>query len=356
MRHLDRRSVALGLGACALAAPAVVRAQDRYAAAAEYSAAANGVSFLVLERGREVFRDHPKGPERPYELASGTKSFTGVLAAAMVQDGLLTLDELCADTLVEWRAEPVKREATIRSLLQLASGVGSGSIGRPPTYDQAVAGPVAGRAGVFRYGPTPFQVFGEIVSRKLRAAGRHDDVLGFMTDRLFSPIGMSVGAWRRQDDQPTLPSGAHLTATAWARFGQMVQDGGGGLVDPQALAACFQSSPANPGYGVSWWLLRQGLIPPGPNAGIDQDDFARLQGLDVRMAAGAGNQRLYLISERELVVVRQADRVGAALLGGGPDWSDVDFLSHVLGLPVAGNRRPGRRTRRNRRSAGWIGS
>lgn len=344
MSALDRRAFALGLSA-ALAAPALVRAQDRFAAAAAYSARSRGISMLVLEGGREVFRDHPKGPERPYELASGTKSFSGVLAAALVQDGLLVLDERCADTLTEWRDQPVKRDATIRSLLQLASGVGPGRIGRPPAYADAVAQPVAGAAGVFRYGPTPFQVFGEIVRRKLVVSGDSGDVLDFMTRRLFRPIGMEVGGWRRQAGQPNLPSGAQLTATAWSRFGQMVADGGRGLVDPAALAACSQSSPANPGYGLSWWLLRPGLVPPGPNAGIDPDEFERLGGLDVRMAAGAGNQRLYLIPERELVVVRQADGVGAALMGRGPEWSDVDFLSHLLGLPGAGVSQPGRRRR-----------
>ncbi len=330
MLRPDRRAFALGLTA-AVAAPAVARAQDRFAAAARYSAEAGGVSLLVLERGREVFRDHPKGPERPYELASGTKSFCGVLAAALVQDGLLDLDERCADALTEWRDQPVKADATIRSLLQLSSGVGGGRIGRPSPYAEAVAQPVAGPAGVFRYGPAPFQVFGEIVRRKLVAAGDPGDVLDFMTRRLFRPIGMEVGAWRRQAGQPNLPSGAQLTATAWSRFGQMVADGGRGLVDPAALVENFQSSPVNPGYGITWWLLRPGLIPPGPNAGLDPDDLQRLGGLDVRMAAGAGNQRLYLIPERELVVVRQADGVMRALRGRGPAWSDVEFLTRLLG-------------------------
>ncbi|MBX9575799.1 MAG: beta-lactamase family protein [Caulobacteraceae bacterium] len=348
MPNVDRRAFALGLTTAAFSAPAVARSQDRFAAAARYSAEAGGVSLLVLERGREIFRDHPKRPERPHELASGTKSFCGVLAAALVQDGLLSLDERCADTLTEWRAEPVKSDATIRTLLQLSAGVGAGRIGRPPSYVDAVTQPVAGAAGVFRYGPTPFQVFGEIVRRKLVASGDPGDVLDFMTRRLFRPIGMEVGSWRRQAGQPNLPSGAQLTATAWARFGQMVADGGRGLVDPAALAEGFRSSPANPGYGLTWWLLRPGLIPPGPNAGIDPDEFERLGGLDVRMAAGAGNQRLYLIPERELVVVRQADGVGAALMGRGPEWSDVDFLSHLLGLPGAGVSRPGRRARRDR--------
>ena len=171
-----RRCLLAGLAAGAVVAPARSRAQDRFAAAADYSAAAGGVSLLVLERGREVFRAHRDGVERPLELASGTKSFSGVLAAALVQDGLLTHDERCADTLTEWRDDPVKAQATIRTLLQLSAGVAGGPIGRPPTYAAAVAFP-AEVPGVFRYGPTPFQVFGEIVRRKLVAAGQPDDVL-----------------------------------------------------------------------------------------------------------------------------------------------------------------------------------
>lgn len=325
-----RRQLLAGLAAGTVVAPARLRAQDRFAAAADYSAAAGGVSLLVLERGREVFRAHRDGVERPLELASGTKSFSGVLAAALVQDGWLTLDERCADTLPEWRDDPVKAQATVRSLLQLGAGVASGPIGRPPTYAAAVAFP-AEAPGVFRYGPTPFQVFGEIVRRKLVAAGRPDDVLAFLQRRLLTPAGVEVGGWTRQAGQPNLPSGARLTATAWARFGQMVQDGGRGLVDPTALAACFAPSPANPGYGLTWWLPRPGLVPPGPRAGIDADAFARLGGLEVRMAAGAGNQRLYLIPDRELVVVRQADGILEALRGRGPAWSDVDFLTRLLG-------------------------
>jgi CubicO group peptidase (beta-lactamase class C family) len=336
MTVLDRRTFALGLGALTVAAPCVVRAQDRYAAAAAYSAASRGISMLVLEAGREVFRDHPRGPERPFETASGTKSFSGVLAAALVQDGLLRLDERCADTLTEWRGQPVKQDATIRSLLDLSSGIGGGPIGRPPTYAEAVAAAPVGPAGTFRYGPRPFQVFGEIVRRKLEAAGRPADVLALMKTRLLDPAGVQVGAWQVRDGQPTLPSGAAFTATEWARFGRFVAEGGRidgrPIVDPAALAACFDPSPANPGYGLTWWLLRAGLIPPGPRAGLGQDDLARLRGLDVRMAAGAGNQRLYLIPDRDLVVVRQADGILPALRGRGALWSDVEFLVRLLGL------------------------
>jgi CubicO group peptidase (beta-lactamase class C family) len=57
-----------------------------------------------LQGGRILFEDYPRSSAgATHELASGTKSFSGILAAAMVQDGLLSLDESCADTLTEWR-------------------------------------------------------------------------------------------------------------------------------------------------------------------------------------------------------------------------------------------------------------
>lgn len=333
--QIDRRSVLAGAGAL-VAAPASSWAQSPdYSAAAAYSAGRRGVSFLVMQGGRVLFEDYPRSSaDATQELASGTKSFCGVLAAAMVQDGLLTLDEPCADTLTEWRDDPVKRAATVRSLLSLSSGVGGGSIGRPATYAASVAQPFAGAPGVFRYGPAPFQVFGEIVRRKLAAAGRSDDVLAFMDERLLRPAGVTHGQWRRQAGQPNMPSGVQFDARNWARFGAFVQGGcrveGRAIVDAVALADCFRPTPANPGYGLTWWLLRPGLVPPSPRSPIDSS-AAALAGLPtVNMAAGAGDQRLYLIPDRDLVIVRQADGILARLAGGGTDWSDAAFLRLVL--------------------------
>lgn len=333
--QIDRRSVLAGAGAL-VAAPASGRAQSPdYSAAAAWSAERRGVSLLVMQGGRVLFEDYPRSSAgATHELASGTKSFSGVLAAAMVQDGMLSLDEACADTLTEWRDDPVKRTATIRSLLSLSSGVGGGSIGRPATYAASVAQPFAGSPGVFRYGPTPFQVFGEIVRRKLAAAGQSDDVLAFMDERLLRPAGVSHGPWRRQAGQPNMPSGAQFDARNWARFGAFVQGGcrvnGRAIVDPAALADCFRPTPGNPGYGLTWWLLRPGLVPPSPRSPIDSS-AAALAGLPtVNMAAGAGDQRLYLIPDRDLVIVRQADGILARLAGGGTDWSDATFLRLIL--------------------------
>lgn len=334
---MDRRAFVFSAAAlaagCASPAPARAQSSSRYAAAARYSAERRGVSLLVMREGRILFEDYPNagGIERGWELASGTKSFTGIMAAAAVQDGLLDLDEPAFHTLEEWRDDPLKRRISARHLLTLTSGLESRSgIARPPPYREALNAPVTHEPGThFEYGPAPFQAFGELLRRKLR---QDRDPVAYLRRRVLSPIGVAPVEWRRgRDGMPFMPQGAHFTARAWAGFGQCVLEGGRGLVDRATLRACFTPSAANPGYGLSWWLLRPGLIPPSRAAGIDftAEQAARL-GV-INMAAGAGDQRLYLVPERGMVIARQANRILRGMRArGDARWSDSDFLSLVL--------------------------
>jgi len=332
MTAMNRRSfLAAGAAAC-IAGPALAQTLD-FSAAAAYSAERRGVSFLVLRDGETLFEDYPNegGADRGWELASGTKSFTGVMGAALIMDDAISSwDEACAETLTEWRGDE-RRRITLRHLLSLTSGIDGGPIARPPAYADAIAQPAGAAPGArFAYGPTPFQIFGEIVRRKTNG-----DPLEFLTQRVFGPLGISPTHWRRgRDGNPHMPSGAGFTARDWARFGWFVVREGEGRVDRHALAECFQPSRANPGYGLSWWLLRPGLVPPGRNAGVEVDARLEERFGPVSMAAGAGNQRLYVIPEQRLVVVRQATGILQALRGrqGGPRWSDAEFLRALFGV------------------------
>ena len=328
---MNRRTfLAAGAACTALASPALAQASD-FAEGAAYSAERRGVSFLVMRRGEVIFEDYANegAPERGWELASGTKSFTGVMAAAAIRDDLIaSWDERAVDTLSEWRNDD-RRHITIRHLLSLTSGITGGPIARPPTYADAIAQQAEATPGArFAYGPTPFQIFGEIIRRKTNG-----DPLAYLQRRIFDPLDIEPQRWRRgADGMPHLPSGAALTARDWARFGWFVMQGGEGRVDRAALAQCFEGSRANPGYGLSWWLLRNGLIPPGRNAGLEIDTALSERLGGVSMAAGAGNQRLYLIPALDLVVVRQATGVLQALMhrDSGPRWSDAEFLRLVV--------------------------
>jgi hypothetical protein len=103
-------------------------------------------------------------------------------------------------------------------------------------------------------------------------------------------------------------------------------DGAAGA-DPAVYRALFEPTTANPGYGLSWWLLQPGLIGPSPRSGIDGDAIGEAAlGEDAVMAAGAGDQRLYLMRKRGLVIARQANQIMKAMMPGGLKWRDDEFL------------------------------
>ena len=307
-------------------------------AAAGYSAAHRGVAVLVLEDGKPVCEQYAAGDaSTANELWSGTKSFVGIMAAAAVQDGLLTLDERAADTLVEWKGDPRKSTITLRQLLSMASGQG-GVIGRPPTYADAIATPLASDPGTkFEYGPTPMQIFGEIMRRKLAAKRLDASPLAYLKRRVFDPIGLQVGSWRNgPDGNPLMPQGAVLTPRNWARLGEFVRAGGKlngkPLVDPGAFAALFKPSPLNPAYGLTWWLPHPPKVSDPVTAGTDLGKRATELPADIVTAAGAGDQRLYVIPSLRLTIVRQAKLdIAAVMRGEKSGWSDADFLK-TLGV------------------------
>lgn len=322
---MNRRGfLASGVALCA-ARPAFAQHLN-FSEAAAYSAQRRGVSFLVMRGGEIVFEDYPGegARESAWELASGTKSFASVMVAAAVQDGLISSwDETCAETLTEWRGDE-RRAITLRHLLSLTSGIGGGTIGAPPTYADAIMARAEAAPGVrFAYGPTPYQIFGEIMRRKTNG-----DPVAYLQRRVLDPIAVTPATWQRgADGASILSTGAQLTARQWARFGVFVLRGGEGRIDGDALSACFQPSAANPGYGLTWWLLRTGRIVAQGAPPLEVDPALLDATGPVHTAAGAGNQRLYVLPRHDMLVVRQATGILESLRNpAANDWSDIAFL------------------------------
>lgn len=326
-------------------------ARADFAEAAALNARSGGVSMLVMRDGAVVFEDYPNGgtANAAHDLASGTKSFSGVVAAVAVKDGLLSLDEKAADTLTEWKSVPGKRDVTIRQILNLTAGVRPTPVGRAPTYAAAIGEPMAARPGErFDYGPLNFQIFGEIMRRKLAKVegGRYADAAAYLEARVLGPIGVAVGGWKRgEDGYVVLPNGSRFTARDWAQFGEFVRQGGRHLgkplVDEKAFAAMFEGSAVNAAYGLGWWLNKT----PKPETlsrsrtmrqATDLYEHPRRGELpsDLVMAAGAGGQRLYLIPSKNLVVVRQHPKLFetrfARRRAGTIEYSDVEFVLALL--------------------------
>lgn len=336
-------SAVLLLAGCAATPPSLsdsgaAALHPECAQAIAYSDAHRGLSVLALQNGKVVCSSGGMSVETPYELWSGTKSFVGVMAAAAVQDRLLTLDELAADTLTEWAGDPVKSRITLRQILWMVEGQPS-EIGNPPGYAGAVeVGFNAAPGERFQYGPVPMQLFGEILRRKLAAAGLDADPLAYLDRRVLNPLGITGYQWRSgADGYPLMPQGVLLSAREWSVFGEFILRGGKSedgtqLVSPQAFAEMFEGSDANPAYGLTWWLARPSSSPdPVTQASDLQRNLARLPP-DLVLASGAGGQRLYLVPSQGLVIVRQAELdLEAIRAGRSQGWNDTQFLTLLLG-------------------------
>jgi CubicO group peptidase (beta-lactamase class C family) len=276
-----------------------------YQQAADYSMSHGGDALLILEGGEIVLEQYDKNysASKPHALTSGTKSFSGAMAIAAVQDGLLDLDEPVAKTITEWSKHPHRSKVTVRQLLSLTSGFSTGKLGQVPTYTQAIQAPLTALPGkAFQYSPVPLQIFGELMRRKLLP--RKEDPLTYLKRKIFDPIDLTVGNWKQDaDGNPNLASGAVLTARDWARFGKLLERNGRWngrkVLDRKLLQQCYEGSEINASYGLTFWLNVPGLSPIGK-----PQDLLAIAPKDTIMAAGADDQRLYVIPSKNLVIVR----------------------------------------------------
>jgi CubicO group peptidase (beta-lactamase class C family) len=308
--------------------------------ACDYSARMDGVSCLVMVGGQTVHEAYtgPGGIEKAWGLASGTKSFSGVAAAAAVQDGLFKLDDPVSNILTEWKAD-ARKDVTIRQLLSLTSGIKTASPGMGSLridYAEAVALPLEHPPGThYAYGQAPFQIFAAMMERKLGG----EKYRAYLQRRYLDALGIELEMRQPMfGGDPSWGGGASLKARDWAKFGEFVRQGGKWngkqLVDPVALAECFKGSSVHGGYGLTWWLKPpKGATVPLSGTTENATDFYKggaetLPVSQVWMAAGAGKQRMVIVPERDMVVVRQTSRL---LLGERSGFSDVEFLRLLLG-------------------------
>jgi CubicO group peptidase (beta-lactamase class C family) len=314
--------------------PVVAPSGAAMAAAADYSKSNRGQTVVVMFDGKLIFEryDNAGAADRVQMLASGSKSFVGIAAVAAVEDGLIKLDDPVSESITEWKGDPKKAKITYRQLLTLTSGLTPGELGtavRAPTWKEIAAKPMAGEPGKqFQYGAYHLNAFAYALERKLGKETFED----YLRRRFLDVLGVTV-QWRFKcaDGHPQVGGGAFMTARDWAAFGEFIRLGGKWngkqVIDGKLLAECFQGSPQNPAYGLTWWLKRPvtaELRRSIPLLDREWGDVANSDWLpgDLVAACGAGKQRLYVIPSLKLVVVRQG--------GLSQRYSDIGFLGHLL--------------------------
>jgi CubicO group peptidase (beta-lactamase class C family) len=332
---MNRRALLLAAAACGAVTASSQRmaraqAQQRFGAAARYSAASGGAALIVVRNGVVLGEDYPNGaPDTRWPIGAATRAFAPLLAATMVEDALMSLDEPVALTIGEWGADPVRSGITVRGLLNGTSGIAFPSLGARDAATALALAPVATPGARFIDDAAPYAILAEIARRKLLAQGGETDPARYLTARTLAPIGCAPIAWTRDAAGAAhFEDGVFVCARGWAAAGELIRRGGvwraAQLADQYALGDALRGSFAEPRAGFGFWLAVPAGGRPAPPVNSDLWRAASPAPVDLAMAAGDAGQRLYIVPSHALVIVRQTHSDAAAA-----PWSDAQFLSLI---------------------------
>jgi CubicO group peptidase (beta-lactamase class C family) len=278
-------------------------------------------SLFVLKNGKIVYENYFKGATRDSRFTSWSvaKTFVGTLAGIAHAEGKIkSLDDRAVIYLPELQGKEYGN-STIRSLLQMASGVQFDETYHHPLsdinwffYRTFILGQRADRvvqareryappSSEFHYISSDTQLLGAIVARVYAKP-----LAKVLEEKLWQPLGMEQSAfWSidrdRDDGQEIGFCCLNATARDFAKLGQLyLQDGqwhGKQVLSPKWVALATrpteswqqpdENDPDDLGYAFKWWI-------PGWKKGEQQTEF---------LARGVW-QHIYVNTAKQVVIVR----------------------------------------------------
>ena len=268
----------------------------------------------MARHGKLVFERYFNGSDAGEAnlIASVSKSILSLVTGIAIEDGLLDLDTRI-DRFLPPDLVGDHGDLTVEQLLTMSGGL---PVDDPESwYEEAdsfvrvvLERPSVAPAGTkYAYDSGLAQVLGAVLTE---ASGM--TLCDYTTEHLLSPLGIDVERWWVEPGGYDT-GGVYLTPRELARIGQLVLQGGmwdGRQLVPKpwldlTLAerwdlGCRGVRPVHVGYGYLWWPL-------------DVD------GHQVWLATGYGNQQLWIIPDMDLVFVITHDATNV----GDPDRRQV---------------------------------
>jgi len=266
------------------------------------------VSALLVVRGGAVVFERSYGgydPADPLDVRSVTKSVVGTLVGIAVGDGALALDDTVGDLIPEripTGADPRVAAITVGSLLTMTSGLAwdAGSDYQTLIASRDWVGLTLGLPVAFDQGAVyAYNTGGSHLLSVILSAVTGQDTAAYAEERLFGPLGIEPGRWRRSPQGETNGGfGLNLTPRDMAKLGYLYLNGGrwdGDQLVPEDYvrrATAYQSAGDATGgtpYGFQWWVTEA-------------------TGYAAFYALGYGGQYIYAVPALDLVVVMAAER------------------------------------------------
>jgi CubicO group peptidase (beta-lactamase class C family) len=245
-----------------------------------------------------------------------TKSVTSLVVGRAVTLGLVDIDRPIAALYPE--ADAAHGVLTPRDLLTMSSGLQLNWVrdldpAMPDQVRDALSLPFAHEpASWWEYQQTPVTLLADVVERAVKPAG-YADFQDFAQRELFGRVGIAAGSWIWDRDRAGHTQGwahLHLRTPDWARLGHLVLHGGQWsgtpLVDASYVDEATTPDAVNHAYGLLFWLNGGDSYVLPAVEGRDEGSGMLIPSapVDTVLMAGNGEQRVYVIPSRDMVIVR----------------------------------------------------
>jgi len=245
-------------------------------------------AVIVMRNGRTIAERHGPGYHENTRFISWSmaKTVTATMIGMLVADGRIRLGESAPVPAWQRPGDP-RGEITLKQLLQMRSGLRHTEAGDPIYASDEVkmlfregrndmaswaeAQPLEAEPGAkWEYSSNTTVILADIAARALTEDagqdGRDPDtrrkaVSEYLRNRLWEPLGMR-SMLPEFDASGTLIGGSlmHATARDWAKFGELLRNGGsvrGVQLVPRAWIDFMTTpNPRNKFYGAQTWLNR----------------------------------------------------------------------------------------------------
>ena len=307
-------------------------ARDTFEEISTYAQSTNSSAFLVMHRGNLVWERYwgDFTPTSTSNSMSMSKTIMALLIGIAIAEGHIQSElEPAANYIPEW-SQDERSKITLQDLLYMQSGLRNQDSTINPSSDLvqmyantnadavALAIPAVRAAKqTFDYNSANSQILGEVLERS--TGERYAD---YLSTRLWQPLqaGDAYLWLDRPQGNPKPFCCLFATPRDWARIGQLFLDrgkvNGKQIVASAWLDKMKQPSALQPKYGYHIWLKARTDSKPGHDRAASQAFLADTFYLD-----GASRQRVYIIPDYDLVIVR---------IGEQPEQWDDSVMPNTL--------------------------
>ena len=285
-----------------------------------YAQSHNSSALLVIHRGKIVSEHYWQGfsTTSTSNSMSLAKTVVALLIGIAIEEGHIDSElDPVAKYIPEW-SQDERHKITLQDLLYMQSGLRNEDSSDDLSSDLvqmyantdvdavALGVPALTSPGkTFDYNNVNTQILSEVLER---ATGvKYAD---YLSNKLWQPLkAESAHIWLdRPEGNPKAFCCLFATPRDWGKIGQLILNEGKvnhkQVVPSQWLNKMIQPSPAEDSYGYHIWLKAKTKNKPG----IDRTASEAFLAKNTVYLDGASRQRVYIIPDRDLVIVRIGEK------------------------------------------------